>query len=71
MEDIIRLFASNETTFDHYETVLTDLLSFVSSEEENGIFSFEATSPLDDRIVEGKIIKPPLPEVNNFSGLSG
>ena len=59
MADIIRLFASNETTFDHYETVLTDLLSFVSSEEENGIFSFEATSPLDDRIVEGKIIKAP------------
>lgn len=59
MEDIIRLFASNETTFDHYETVLADLLSFVSSEEENGIFSFEATSPLDDRIVEGKIIKAP------------
>ena len=59
MADIIRLFEANETTFDHYENVLTDVLSFESEEEENGIFYCEMTCPLDDRIQEGKIIKAP------------
>ena len=58
---MIRLFAANETTFDHYETVLTNVLSFESEEEENGIYFCEMTCPLDDRIEEGKILKAPTP----------
>lgn len=54
---MIRLYNANETNFDHMETVLTDVLSFVSTEEENGQFSVEMICPLDDRIEEGKILR--------------
>lgn len=63
---MIRLFEANETVFTHYETVLTDVLSCVVSEEENGGFTLSMTLPIDERISENKILSVPTPRGNQL-----
>lgn len=62
MADIIRLFNANETNFNHYETVLTDVISCFATQEENGLYSLTMEHPIDERITELKIISAPTPD---------
>ena len=62
MADIIRLFDKNETNFDHYETVIDNCISCRVVQEWNGMYSLTMTTPIDNRIVEEKILKVPTPK---------
>ena len=57
---MIRLFAPDETNFDHNEIVLSPHRCHVE-EEENGDFLLEYESAPDPRITDGAIIKAPTP----------
>lgn len=57
---MIRLFAPNETNFDHNEVILSPHRCHVE-EEENGDFLLEYESDPDPRITDGAIIKAPTP----------
>ena len=57
---MIRLFAPDETNFDHNEIILSPHRCHVE-EEENGEFELEYESLPDPRITEGSIIQAPTP----------